>query len=106
MTHPDLAAAAAAYRAERQRYWINRSRVGETIVQGGGVSALLVTNVQTADAVVVFGGSEERAKAWLDETCLQAALSRLLGDASDELVTAAGGVTVLRNIAECLFSEG
>lgn len=105
MTSPDLAAAAIAYRTERERYWIRRRRVGETVTPGG-VSALIVTDVQTVDETVVFTGGEEEAKAWLDLTCLKAALGRMLANPSDTLVSAAGGPTVLRAVAECMLSEG
>jgi hypothetical protein len=75
----NLAAAAKAYRAQRERYWVKRRVVGETVT-GGGTVSIFATDVQLADGKVVFSGTEEDAKAWLDLTCLRAALTNLLAE--------------------------
>ena len=75
----DLAAAAKAYRAQRETFWVKRRVVGETVT-GGGTVSIFATDVQLADGSVVFSGTEQAAKAWLDVTCLRAALTDLLAE--------------------------
>lgn len=75
----DLVVAAQAYRARRETFWVKRRVVGETTSPAGTVRTF-ATDVQLADGQVVFSGTEPEAKAWLDQTCLRAAFTRLLDE--------------------------
>lgn len=90
---PDLIAAAEAYRSERERYWIRKRKVGQSTSPGGS-TAVWAMDVLDEVRTVVYSGPEDQAKAWLDQTCLAAALRRLLS--SGDLRAEAGAETLHR----------
>ena len=102
---PELAEAAKAYRAERERYWVRRRIVGESTLPGGGCKSFMVTDVELADASKVFSGSEDDAKAWLDVACLRVALAALLLKPSATVAMACGGPDPLRLAGAYLLSD-
>ena len=94
----DLIAAAEAYRAERARYWVRRQKVGETTTPFG-TTATFATQVLNHDqSQVLLTGDEPTVKAWLDQTCLKAALRQLLVAPSAALVAAAGDLATLQRV--------
>ena len=102
--NPDLIVAAEAYRSERRRYWIRRKKFGEVTTPGGS-TAVIATQVEHQDGTVLFCGSDDEAKVWLDRTCLSAAMTKLLRDPTTNLIERAGSAAVLASIADYLIPQ-
>lgn len=101
----DFVAMAEAYRTERARYWVRRKTVGEATTPGGTVATIVTQVLNDDQSEVLFTGEEPAAKAWLDQTCLRAALRHLLAGPSETLLEAAGGMTALQRVVLALVTQ-
>ena len=106
MTSPDLITAAEAYRVERARFWVRRLKIGESVTPGGTVATYATQILNHDKSSVLFSGDEPEAKAWLDQTCLKAALRQLAAVPSDDLVAAAGGLAPLQRVVSTVVPQG